>query len=433
MKKIIYLLSVTLLYACGDLDNDYTTYPVSVQLVYPATSPIGPTPDVRVKLIGAGGSVFESLTNEKGIATFSVPAGIYEVSSSSKEVADSYTYIYNGLKSSIPVTSAWSEKELISLALVESKSAQVIIKEIYNGGCQKNDGSGSFSEDQYVILYNNSEKEANLKSLCLTAITPANAQATNNDYGENGELSYESEGWIPSGGAIWYFPVDAIIQPFEEAVIAIRTAVNHTVTYSKSINFANESYYCLYDPLNYSGQKAPSENIPVSHHLKGMKFAPGTSWVISTTSPAVFIFKPGVTPQELANDTDRDNYHGNVSQANKRKKIDIDWVLDGVEVFTNSSNKNRKRFTTTVDAGYIYLTNTFGYTLYRNVDQEATEALEGNEDKLVYGYNMGVDGKGDPSEIDAEASIKRGARIIYMDTNNSSNDFHERREASLRY
>ena len=45
---------------------------------------------------------------------------------------------------------------------------------------------------------------------------------------------------------------------------------------------------------------------------------------------------------------------------------------------------------------------------------------------------IGTDGSTDPSGIDAEASLKNGARIIYQDTNNSTNDFHQRKQASLR-
>jgi hypothetical protein len=74
----------------------------------------------------------------------------------------------------------------------------------------------------------------------------------------------------------------------------------------------------------------------------------------------------------------------------------------------------------------VYLDNQHGHTLYRNVDKGATEALPENEGKLVYGYAA------DPCGIDAEASIKNGAHIVYMDTNNSSNDFHERQTCSLK-
>ena len=97
---------------------------------------------------------------------------------------------------------------------------------------------------------------------------------------------------------------------------------------------------------------------------------------------------------------------------------------------------NRKRLTSNIDAGYVFFQNKMGYSVYRNVDKEATLAIEGNKQKLVYNYNLGTGslpkGSTDPSGIDAEASIKNGARIIYLDTNNSSNDFHQRIRASLR-
>ena len=101
-------------------------------------------------------------------------------------------------------------------------------------------------------------------------------------------------------------------------------------------------------------------------------------------------------------------------------------------------SSNNKRFTSDIDAGSIYMTSDYGYTLYRNVDKEATEALPENAGKLVYGYTggtVGVDityGSTDPSGIDAEASIANGAHIIYMETNNSSSDFHQRRISSLK-
>jgi hypothetical protein len=45
---------------------------------------------------------------------------------------------------------------------------------------------------------------------------------------------------------------------------------------------------------------------------------------------------------------------------------------------------------------------------------------------------LGVDGSTDGSGIDAEASMKNGAHIVFIDTNNSTNDFHERQKCSLR-
>ena len=103
-----------------------------------------------------------------------------------------------------------------------------------------------------------------------------------------------------------------------------------------------------------------------------------------------------------------------------------------MEVYsTPSKSQNKKRLTSEIDGGAVYLTPQKGHTLYRNVDKTATEALPENAGKLVYTYTMGVT-TGDPNNIDAEASIKKGAHIVYMDTNNSTDDFHERKEFSIR-
>src|SRR5690606_6734667 len=126
-------------------------------------------------------------------------------------------------------------------------------------------------------------------------------------------------------------------------------------------------------------------------------------------------------------------YYGSTSQI--IKKVPTDWIVDGMESFLIGNDGNHKRLTTTVDAGFVYHINKEGYSLYRNVNKSATEALPENSGKLVYNYGKGTDkvvglehGSTDPSGIDAEASIKNGARIIYMDTNNSTNDFHLRNE-----
>ncbi len=114
-------------------------------------------------------------------------------------------------------------------------------------------------------------------------------------------------------------------------------------------------------------------------------------------------------------------------------KIPNEWIVDAIEVYSSAyPNTCVKRLTADIDAGFVWMTNYLGHSLYRNIDKEATEALPENEGKLVYEYALGVDASTDPSGIDAEASIRNGAHIVYQDTNNSSNDFHERQKCSLR-
>ena len=98
--------------------------------------------------------------------------------------------------------------------------------------------------------------------------------------------------------------------------------------------------------------------------------------------------------------------------------VPVEWVIDGIEVFRATYDaQNQKRLLPSVDAGHATFTSQLGYTLYRNVDKEATEALPENEGLLVYNYAGGTEseaeGSTDPSGIDAEASIANGAHIMH--------------------
>ena len=78
--------------------------------------------------------------------------------------------------------------------------------------------------------------------------------------------------------------------------------------------------------------------------------------------------------------------------------VEKDNVVDGVECFRN--NNDTKRFIPEIDNGFIRTPgNGQGYSVHRKIDEEATAAA--------------------------------GGRIVYQDTNNSSNDFYVRDKASL--
>ena len=184
MKKYAFLILSVLLFcaACSDDENDvYKTYLVTVQLAYPSGSELSAVEGVPVKLTGSTGTTYDATTDANGKAAFTVPAGIYEASASEKRASNGYSFILNGVKSGITVTETWTGDSVVEVALTESKSGQVIIKELYVGGCQKDDGSGNYQYDKYVILYNNSEQAATLENFCLGMVNPYNANSTIND------------------------------------------------------------------------------------------------------------------------------------------------------------------------------------------------------------------------------------------------------------
>ena len=301
------------------------------------------------------------------------------------------------------------------------------------------DGTTAFQYDKCVILYNNSGEPASYDNLCFGMGAPANAQANNNNYTADGHLNYEGEGFTPMWNGIWYFPATLTIEPYSQVVVNIHGAINNTKDYSNSVNYANPDYYCMFDDKsnykNLSYYPAPSEQIPTSHYLKAAVFGQGNAWPLSNSSPALVLFQTkDVAPADFASNTANYWYDGGGSSSIKRcVKVPNDWVIDAIEVFSREyATQCVKRLTSDIDAGYVWMTNKKGHSLYRNVDQQATEALLENKGLLVYNYVLGVDNSTDPSGIDAEASIKNGAHIIYQNTNNATNDFHERQLCSLR-
>lgn len=336
--------------------------------------------------------------------------------------------------------------------LKDQNADQVLIKEIYNGGVMKDDNATHFHIDKCIILYNNCSQRAIINNLCIGTCPQYNAEAgTMSHLYSDGKLVYDGDGFLPLINGIWYFPNPVIIEPYSQIVVNIHGAIDNTQTVTNSVNYANKDYYCMYDPdyvtedvtlanarsyNNTMYYPAPSDVIPTSHYLKTIKYGQSNAWTFSTTSPATILFQAkDVDIKEYFEDSD--NYWYGPGEATtpvwRNVKIPNEWVIDGVEMFNAAKvDASQKRITADIDAGRVLLTNKLGHVAYRNVDKAATESLAENAGKIVYNYTLGVDSSTDPSGIDAEASIKNGAHIIYQDTNNSTVDFHERQKCSLR-
>jgi len=435
MKKTLLFIVATVLTLTGckdsDSSNDVTYYNVPVQLAYEDAS-VSVHKGVVVEMISnSTQTIVVDTTDANGMVVFNVPAGTYTITTTEVDTVAGYKRICNGTQSGVLVQSNTTIKVPVTVTMTQLLGS-VIIKELYNGGCPTDNGSSYFQKDKCIILYNNSDTVAILANLCIGMGNPYNSQANNTNY-VDGSLYYASEGYIPAANGIWYFPDTLVIQPYTQVVVNCMGAIDNTLTYSQSVNYANADYYCMYDPesgySNTTYYPTPADVIPTSHYLKAVKYGQGNAWSLSVTSPAVFIFQTkGVTPQEYASNSAnlcyQKGYENDLIYA--CIKVPNEWILDGMEVFSSAYTENYKRLTNDIDAGYVSLTNKLGHTLYRNVDKDATLKIEGNGDLIVYGYSA------DASGIDAEASLKKGAKIVYQDNNNSSTDFFEREKCSLR-
>lgn len=437
MKKLLMLMTAALLTfaaSCERPDPTPVTYPISVQLVADGANLA--VAGINVTLSDASGAVsYEVKTDENGSASFEVPAGNYTASATYKTAEDGKRFAYNGTNSSIIVAEG---STAFKIDLNKAVSQQIIIKEVYNGGCPKNDASGNFFDDMYIVLYNNSDLEADASDIVFSICLPYNGNGSNKFLVDD-KLLYEEAGWLPAASAIWWFNSSVTIPAYSQIVIAVFGAIDHTQTVTASVDLSNPDYYWMSNTeistVFKNAKYTVAESIPTAHYMGGYPTSAGNAWVLSNASPALYIGKMDRAAAEaLAKDAD--NYDRTLLTSAKFPQAN---VVDAVEIWSQANvSKGIYRFPASINTGYIALTNGLGHTIYRNVDKEATEALEENNGKLVYGYAGGTldaatnVGSTDPSGIDAEASIAAGAHIIYSDTNDSSKDFHERTVASIK-
>ncbi len=444
----IFLLAATVLISCENSDitpevpsdPSEELYNVTINLNYPDGLPTAE--GVAVTLSSSLGMILDTLSSAEGVVSFSVPAGIYEATATEQRAEDGYKTLLNGKTNSFTVSESWDETKSVELVFTASTSGQVVIKEFYFGGCQDNTGENSYAFDKYVTLYNNSDIEAVLNNVAV-GTSHSNAHAFK-DVDESGNPTYSSESWTPLWSSVASTQGEVVIPAYSEVTIALNGAINHTLTYTNSVDLSGADYV-IYDPEIYthaSYHPAPSSTIPVENYMKATQVGTSTAFVLGNVCPTVVVFQVPEGIDLSAFGADANNVYMPATTpyaAFNCLKVEKEWVLDAVETFSSSYVvESVKRLTQDLDAGAINFTAKQGYTAYRNVDKTATEAIEGNSDKLVYGYSYGTDGvvdygTTDASGIDAEASIRNGAVIIYQDLNNSSSDFHQRSEAALKF
>ena len=191
MKRLVYLFSAVLAIALiAGCKPKIVAVDITVQL-FSENSPLA-VEGIPVTLAdAAGATTFTANTDAAGAAKFTVNPGSYVASCTFKNVEDGLRVVYNGSNSAILVAEQTEGSFKLELSKVQSQ--QLIIKELYCGGCPKDDGSGAYSNDGYIIVYNNSEFEADASDLVFGNLNPYNGHATNKYYGTDNKLVYESD------------------------------------------------------------------------------------------------------------------------------------------------------------------------------------------------------------------------------------------------
>jgi len=406
--KTLILLIASGIYVSGcmkDLKNDdFSDDAISSTITLTVKMPTGynyPTEGLPVYFVDpSSGLKFCDTTDAAGVATIRVPHGAYVATTETKHSASGgIVYIFNGTSEKIRVTPKDPKNVSSTLNLNVSKAGQIVIKEFYYGGCMNPATGKSYSNDKYFILYNNSGEVAYLDSLCLGVVDPYNAPTSGKVSNWVKPGTTELRDSVPVTTMAWMFPGTGTshpLQPGEQVVVSLN-AIDHTTACATSVNLGKPGYWAAYDPVLTTLQTTP--NAGVNLLVGYWKVGTSKAWTISALSPAIILYTMGgKTPERFVADT----YTWNPGYATNRNfdclMVDKNLVIDGLECFRESTDSKRLR--PEIDNGY---TKTDGSGQGQSVHRK----------------------------IDAQATIAAGGRIVYMDTNNSSNDFEKRATASL--
>ena len=300
MKQLAYILLLMTFLTTGsctdiDKDNPYDNqlHTLQVNAVYPNEYSDYLREGVTVKIedIDRGNS-YTSKTDKNGTVRFSLTKGIYRIQISDKAEQD----IFNGLADKVKLVNG---DLALNLPLVHSRSGDIVIKEIYCGGCTKLPFEGNYQSDKYMILHNNTSETQYLDGLCFGSLDPYNSQATNVWVTQD-----ESTGatifpdFLPVAQCVWQFGGTGQtfpLAPGEDAVVVICGAIDHAAQYTQSVNLNKPGYFVCYNPVyfwNTLYHPAPGDQITPDHYLNVViKTGQANAYTFSVFSPATVLFK----------------------------------------------------------------------------------------------------------------------------------------------
>lgn len=281
-----------------------------------------------------------------------------------------------------------------SLELKESVQSALILKEIYYAGCPSASGTAIYRNDQFYVVYNNSDVAVSLDNIY---IGHAESFVSKPVAWEGEDVSNPLHVYVNSAWKIVKTGNSATLEPGKQIVIAAMAA-NHkgdpNLNPNSPVDLSGadyEAYAAGFSNNPNVDYAAPNmEDVFVltlpSHRLWLASFQ-GTSTVLFEATAAEFaqLLQTQVTAPEDV--WEFDDLLDQWDEPYKCLKVPNKMIVDAVDLIPNSSSLDNKRFGADLDGGYATCPSKEGKSVIRK------------QEEVING------------------------RIVYQDTNNSKDDF----------
>ncbi len=330
-------------------------------------------------LSGGFGQVFEKRVYKiEDIKLENLVPGQYIISVTGKLTQDEAMEIY-GKQSSYVLNANLSNVEIydytegkpIVVNIEESMESFLIFKEMYYCG-SKTDSNSNYLYDKFFEIYNNSEEVIYLDSVCLA--NASHSGQVDYDFGEAAKDNlFSNEVWmIPGTGK------DVPLEPGKSIVIAI-SATNHTTALSR-LDLTSSDYETYVEKTSGTPLDYPATNMIAIYKTTTTKF-----WSLAYGGNGMILYKLDYPfdPNDIVLPSNA------LGSTKASVKIPKNAVLDAVDCIADESKYLDKKFPASIDAGFATVgAGWIAKSVARKIKETTPEG-----------------------------------RIIFQDTNNSSEDF----------
>ena len=397
MKKILFAamaavaaLSMT---SCDPSENRVSAISANVIIDESALEEMGiSTETYTVTFTNANTGLAVSAESENGIATATgLTPGLYNILANASATVGTSVYILTGSANNVNLATDGQE---VTIEITATEESALIFKEIYYSGCTFNSPSESdpnatatYFRDQFYEIYNNSSETVYVDGMCI-------AETIFSDYTFTTRYEYPIENaddyvYVQT---VWQIPGNGTQYPVApgESVVIAQWGTDH-----KADNLTKGG-----SPVNLSGAEfeaveGESEtwdgivltdnaavNMVKAVNARGFSMP---QWLTSTSGSQYVIFMPS-EPLRTS-----DFLTANDDANSTALEIPISDVIDAVQAVSGPERLNFLGLPTSLDAGTIWVDSPGSYT-----GQSISRKISRTEE----------DG-----------------RIIYQDTNNTTDDF----------
>ncbi|EON79037.1 hypothetical protein ADIS_0454 [Lunatimonas lonarensis] len=391
MKPTTRLLSIFaiiyLIFACGDEDEPrLQRFDVTFQLLFPEDFLQESASDVAVKLVNlASGQQVELVSGVDGEVVFvDLVPGAYSLQASRfLDEAEAIAMVGTPLNINLNYVNAnmllntTSAGSPIQIRLAGSVTGNLVISQVYYAGSKTPEGSNYFF-DQFFEIYNNSSEPIALDGLILSNIHGPSGQINPNTiptpFADDQSNVYITTAWrIPGNGNT------QVLQPFSAVTIA-QQGINHRAPEANpgspvDLSQANFELFVVGSERDVDAPNVP--NMEMLYHPFN-----GTFSLVPVFGPATIIWRT-----DDFDALERVAIPGANPTAPPVVRVPNGLVIDAVEALRSETDGGFKRIPVSLDAGFSFVNGTYSSESIRR----KSRTVDGN--------------------------------MLYVDTNNSTNDF----------